>query len=977
MSFQSATEGRRCGAESHLVERRIFAPIGRPLLSVSLMLLILLFIDHKARAQELGTVAGVVVNTWNTSLLPGVVITVRGTTLAAQTDSNGRYELKNVPPGDHVFRFSKAGYASAVVTDVRVLAGQRTEVNGNLRPEFFDMEEYEVTAEEFAEQTEKILFERQQAGQMMDAIGSEQFGKFGAGDAGAIVAKVTGVSIVGGKYAVVRGLSDRYTRTLLNGLEVPSADPYRTSPQLDLFPSAMIDRISVSKTFTPDQPGGSGGGVIDIVTKPFPEKPFVKASVGTSYNPDSNLRNDFLAAPRSSMKMFTIPSAPRPLQAELFDLRENIDKPNNAVSRETPERAADRRNQANAVTGLLKGVGTADFAGEEKESPLNSSFNVSAGRTVPVLNRPFGMFAAFNYSRNFRLLDDYEVGDYSGELQPKKKGRETRSNINTDYGFNVNIGYQLSEDHELGFNFMFANSVDEEARHTEFDKLFEGSAGDTLVKWQLHHTEREIQNYQLRGQHHLPYLADSKLDWTLGLATSSQDEPDHRFMNYFVDGSGNPRFGDSGLPVPLNPSRYFREVDEQSLNTRADWTLPLAFMPQDSKFKMGFFNSATDRDFKEQYFGYTGSSGFNVANPNTYLNNPAYLNYSVAHLGGIRTNYAWSRFIELVIGRPYTAVQDITAGYPMLDLGVFSWLRLIGGVRVENTFMEIETRDAGTSEIDQLDLLPVAGAVVSFASNINMRLSYTETVARPSFREKAPISNYLPDEDLFADGNPNLKMSSVVSYDARVEWFPAPGDVVSAGVFYKKIKGPIELYRIDLADSVTWVNRDEAIVMGVEFEARKSFGFLADELKGLSIGANLAFIESETEFTDDEYRVKTNNVFRTGKNRPLYSQSPYIINLDLSYEHPTSGTSLTLAANLTGERIILTTAQGPEIYEHSPITLDALISQRFGKYWTARIGVKNLLDPEYRQTFGEKFDDPIRRSYTRGRTYSVSLSAEF
>src|SRR4029077_12476051 len=100
-------------------------------------------------------------------------------------------------------------------------AGQTTTVNGNLRPEFYEMEEYEVTAEEFTQQTEQILLDRKDASSMMDAIGSEQFSKLGASDAGAIMAKVTGVSVVGGKYVVVRGLSDRYTRTLLNGLEVP------------------------------------------------------------------------------------------------------------------------------------------------------------------------------------------------------------------------------------------------------------------------------------------------------------------------------------------------------------------------------------------------------------------------------------------------------------------------------------------------------------------------------------------------------------------------------------------------------------------------------------------------------------------------------------------------------------------------------------------------------------------------------------
>ncbi|HWN97623.1 MAG TPA: carboxypeptidase regulatory-like domain-containing protein, partial [Methylomirabilota bacterium] len=405
------------------------------------------FYSPLSNAQETAaaSVAGVIVNTWNGVPLPAVVVTVRGTTLAVQTDANGRFELKNVPPGDQVLRFSKSGYASAVVTDVRVLPGQTTTVNGNLRPEFFDMEEYEVTAEEFVEQTEKILFERQQAGGLLDAIGSEQFSKLGASDAGAIVSRVTGVSVVGGKYAVVRGLSDRYTRTLLNGVEVPSADPYRMSPQLDLFPSAMIDRVSVSKTFTPDQPGGSGGGAIDIITKPFPEEPFVKATIGTSYNPNSNLKKNFLADPKSSMDMFALPGGPSALNRDLFSLTERINKPNNAVGSETPQRAADRRAQANKVSGLLQEMGTTEFAGVERDSPLNSSINASAGRTVMVMDHPLGMFASMNYSRRFELLDDYDVARYGGLINLQKSGQETRSNIKTDYGGNVNLGYRVSD----------------------------------------------------------------------------------------------------------------------------------------------------------------------------------------------------------------------------------------------------------------------------------------------------------------------------------------------------------------------------------------------------------------------------------------------------------------------------------------------------------------------------------------------------
>jgi hypothetical protein len=945
-----------------------------------LAFLLFLAISTSSLAQESGAVSGVVVNTWNGTPLQGAVVTVRGTTLATQTDANGRYELKNVPPGDQVLRFSKAGHAAANVTDVRVIAGQTTTVNGNLRPEFYDMEEYEVTAEEFAEQTEKILFERQQAGALLDAIGSEQFSKLGAADAGQIISRVSGVSVVGGKYAVIRGLSDRYTRTLLNGVEVPSADPYRMSPQLDLFPSAMVDSVAVSKTFTPDQPGATGGGTIDISTKSFPEKPFVKATYGNSYNPDSNLKKNFLAAPEASVRMYDLPSGPKPLDPNLFGLTQAPELPGPASRRETQDRANMRAAQAREAQGLLQSLGTANFAGVEKESPLNTGFDASGGATVPVAGHNLGIFAGMNYRRNFYFREDAIVNRFNPNDSPKRLGTEDRGNINTDYGANVNLGYSLSPQHQVGFNFMHVRSVDEEARHTT-SHFVEGRP-DSLEQWQIRFTDREIYNYQITGDHELPFFWDSKFEWTYGLANTTQDEPDNRFMNYFVTPEGQPLFGDASTPTPQFPARYFREIEEQGDNFRADWALPLKFMPEESKLKSGIFSSTADRDFREQYFAYNLSEGFNLNNPNSYLNDPAFLRYIATHrpdLNPIATNYSFRRFINETFAAPYTASLEVMAGYGMLDLGLTPWLRLIGGGRIEQTRMAIDAR-SGSSEIDQIDVLPAGALVATLWTNLYLRLGYSETIARPSFREKAPVQNFLPDEGVIAYGNPELQMSAIRSYDARIEWFPSPGDVISAGVFYKELDRPIELYSITFGDEiVTWVNRtnDVCKVMGVEFEARKSMEFLADELRGLSLGANVTLIKSEVPLTESELSNKRAEDPSTPRNRPLYAQSPYIINLDLTYAHPTSGTTLALGANLTGPRVILATAQGPDVYEHLPISLDAAITQRFWKNWTIRFAARNLLDPEIRQTYGEKFDDPIRQSYKRGRTYSVSLTFDF
>lgn len=926
-----------------------------------------------AQAQDAGTVAGSVVSSWDGSPLPLVTITVRGTTLAVQTDAAGRYELKNVPPGMQVLRFSKSGYSPVTVTDVRVLPGQASTVNGNLRPDFFELEEFQVTAEEFNEQTEKIMFERQQSASMVDSIGSEQFSKLGSTDAGQIVSRVTGVSVVGGKYVVVRGLSDRYSKTLLNGLDVPSADPYRSAPQLDLFPAAMIDQISVTKTFMPDQPGSTGGGMVNIVTKMFPSEPFVKVTMGTSYNDRSNLKSDFLADPNASMSPVTFPKSPAS-DSSLFKVNGAPEPPGPASRRETPERAQARADQANAVQDLMQKLGTANFAGEERYSPLNSKFEASAGNTTTVAGHKLGLFGGLNYKKDFQAREG-EINRYGPVGDEARSGTQQVGNITTVYGGNVNLGYELWEGSQLGFNFLYTKNTDQLSQLQDYNKL-PGQTG-SLEQWFNQYIEREVFNYQVSGTHALPEVLDSKLEWGVGIADGSQNEPDQRFMNYYVSESGQPVFGDASLPFPQYPSRYYREIDEHGFNYRTDWTVPLELTDEDSSFKTGFNNSSSSRTYKEQYFTYEGDSGFDLNHPNSYLNNPAYLQYQADYLGGIRTNYSFQRYVGDAFSHPYTASMDVNAVYVMSDVGLLPWLRLIGGTRVEKTDISLNAKYDGKAGLDQTDLLPALSLVVTPITNLNLRLSYGQNVARPSYRELAPVQSYLPDLSLTAVGNPNLQMASVKSYDARIEWFPGPGDVISAGCFYKSLKDPIELTSKTIDDTqVTWINRPEGNLYGLEFEARKDMEFLSRRFKGLTIGGNYTYVKSEAKLTPTELYNKRIYYPNTGDTRPLYDQSPYIINLDMIYEHPTSGTGFMLGANMTGKRIILTKSLGPDLYEHPTVSLDTGISQKFLKHWELRFGVKNLLDQEYRQTYGSS-DDKVYQAYKRGRTYSISVTVNY
>ena len=139
-----------------------------------------------------------------------------------------------------------------------------------------------------------ILILQKKSDKIQDGISSQEMSKLAISDAAGAMKKVTGATITGGKYIYIRGLGDRYSLTQLNGLVIPSSDPYRNGAQLDLIPANLLDNIITSKTFTPDEPGAFTGGAVNIKTKSFPEQFSLTFSTSAGYNSQNNCTNDFL-----------------------------------------------------------------------------------------------------------------------------------------------------------------------------------------------------------------------------------------------------------------------------------------------------------------------------------------------------------------------------------------------------------------------------------------------------------------------------------------------------------------------------------------------------------------------------------------------------------------------------------------------------------------------------------------------------------
>ncbi|MGE3312240.1 MAG: TonB-dependent receptor [Limisphaerales bacterium] len=948
----------------------------------------LLFLARGAFGQETGAISGTLLEAWEGKPLAGVAVTVRGTTLATTSDGQGRYQLSNVPVGDQVVRFSRSGYATAVVTDVRVLAGQTTTANGTLRPEFYEMEEFEVTAEVFSEQAVAILQERQGSSSIMDAIGSEQFRKLGVSDAADIMTKVTGTTVVEGKFAVIRGLGDRYNVTLLNGAEVPTADPYRRAAQLDMIPAGMIDRVLVSKTFTPDLPGGFAGGAANIITRSFPEKFTLSVMLGQEINTQSTGNEDYLRYKGGATDWAGFDDGSRQLPPELSSasLDQLITPPR--VTRETPEQAQERRAQADRVQDSLNSFSSYQFAPTTEAPPPNISGALSVGDSMPAGVGKFGYLASVTYNRRYTFYDDGVSAKYRNadvDTEPYETYVDARSYTELNWSGVVGLGYELSEDHEFGFNFIYNRAAEDIARRQVGERP-ENFTNRVVDRSMLHWAERDLQNFQMLGRHAFPDWLDMDVNWLVSLAGTSQDEPDLRFFNYARDADyTNNEINNNSLPEPSVPTRTWRRLDESNLNARFDDTIKFQWLPElETVFGVGTSVSFSDRTFFQKSFGFEEgipqpSDPWTVdGTPNNFFT-PENLRYRTELSSRGATNYIFPRRFQIQQFGDFTYVgsQEIIAGYFKVEQAVTPWLRVLGGLRPESTELLMESvsnRGNTNSTVTQLDILPSAGLVFALRSNMNFRLSYSETVARPTYREFAAYEAYDPFGDEIVRGNPNLTMSAIKNYDARWEWFPSPGAVLSVGGFYKKLKDPIEKVIVTFGGGiVSFENREEATVYGAEFEARHQLDIIDELLADFSVGFNFSYIISEVPLTEQE---KINDPASPDP-RQLYDQSEWIANMDFSWDNKRLGTTATVAFNWAAPRIYLVDVGGPDVFEHPPMMVDLIVSQRLSDHWKLRFTGRNLLNAEYQRTYGPDPDQRIYSRNTRGTLFGIQATYEY
>jgi TonB-dependent receptor len=821
----------------------------------------------------------------------------------------------------------------------------------------------------------QLLAERAKSSALVESFGTEQISKSGASDVSDIVGRISGASLAEGKFAVVRGLSDRYTLTTLNGADIPSADPNRRAVQLDLFPAQFISKVDVSKTFQPDLPGGFAGGAINIVTRSFPDRPLLSLSVGTSYNTQANLRDDYLRTDHGGTDWLAMDDGKRELPAIA---------------------AATNPEGSNLPLGepIKDSFSSRQFAPVEGSSPLNSSFSVAFGDTTHLFGRKLGFVAGVNYKSDYSFYDDGMTARYSAVHPTNTVGvnqsytkSDARAVMEYTWGSIVTLAYEPFPHHELGFNFMYVQTAEDEARRIRGrDASLTSPDSDLDLNYVeqdvLHWTERNLTYFQLQGKHEFPDLFDLRMDWVGSLGSTSQDEPDYRIFSFYAQpGDPNDPTDDdylaNGPTKPSQPTRLFRELNEDNRNIRADWTLPvLSYNSGDNSVKAGVAISKSEQTLFARAFTVTpaGNHPFRqTGDINAYLS---------------RGNNPYVTYFNFSANFEYTGQQTISAWYGMGTWSATDWLRLVGGVRAESTDISVDTHNVtqgdtptafSSGAIEQKDLLPAVGATFALRTNLQLRLAWSQTVVRPTYREISDAENYDIGLGRTISGNPTLKMSAIENYDVRLEWYPRAGELISVGGFMKKITLPIE-QAAETRDNenIFYSNYDKADVFGFEIELRKNFpGLLGRGIDQFSLGFNYAYIKSIVDLTKEQ-RDNRAGYGDTSTDRPLYDQPEYVLNGDLTWDHLFWGTSITVNGGVTGRRLVLVGLATPDEFEEPAPYLDLSISQRLGRRLRAKFSAKNLLNPTYEvtQTWPSIGTVPIK-GYRKGMSFGISLSYDF
>jgi hypothetical protein len=933
--------------------------------------------------------------------LPGASIRILQLNKAMQSNVDGTYSFGGLPPGTYTLEVSFVSFQTKRITEVIVKQGELTSLNILLNAITSKLEQVVITGSAKKENATALYARQKNEAGISNGISREQIAALPDKNIGETLKRISGVSTNDNRRVVVRGIAERYNLAMMDGATLPSTDVQVRDFEFDIVPSNLVDNVIVSKTATPDMSFGFGGGLVQINTMAVPNENFNTFSMGSKYISGSTGK-DFLGYGRGKNDYLGFDDGKRNrFPNDIFSFTGQNYSPTNpytftpppGVEKITPEMIAAQ----NKKIGGMERLGTHRYT-----TAPGQNYQFSLGRSYPLGNSRLGFVGSLSY-RNEQAVDDishFERGAFNklgGNLYNAATGEENdvstakQYNFTTSWGALLNFGWN-SKNHRITSRNFYSRVFANQFFRLEGWPTDAGFGNHPIIKEYDRPKFIDLLQNRINGEHNFGRF---RFEWSVARnkvsnleldAVDAEQNPietiNGTIYNYIPGGTTNPGTG------TINRSKYKYQETNKMADAAISYKFNLDKMPQ--VFKTGYQYLEKKGDY------YWNVLPIGVANVNNH--NVKYLpiqNWNIDFKDPLLDVYY---FPAVFNSNNYTGKNNNQAVYAMMDNRITNWLRLVWGIRAEyykyekikdaaadlaaqtdmnnldkKRFVDPETGnlvhqtiDAGSEE-KRWQYLPSANLTITPFNNFNIRASYAKSAIRPALIENSSFAryNYLYDR---IQRNTGVISTLITHYDLRLEWYPAPGEVISGGYFRKHFKNPVEMY-LDVTNTsgavdLLTANSDYANVQGWELDLRKSMGFIHRGWKFLDniyVSGNLTLQKSDVQASSFRYETMgrgedINGVFYAYRKktylrekRPLYGQVPVLYNLGLQYAGERLGANI--AFNHTGYKV-LTVGMQPQYseMERPRNQLDAQLSYRFlkNKKLQARLNMSNLLNSPYR-----------------------------
>ena len=883
------------------------------------LLIIFLFIGSTAFAQK-GIITGKVVHSQTGLPLSGDTITLIEKNIFTISDQNGVFTFEKLQAGNYSVKCKRKGYVEKIVTDITLGENESKEINISLSIAAKQLKGAVIAAQRVkgaGETVATLLVAQKNSASVSDGVSAETIKKTPDKSSSDVIKRVTGASIQNDKFAIIRGLNDRYNASFINGAPLPSTESDRKAFAYDIFPSGIIDNLVIFKTATPDKTAEFGGGIIEITTKATSSKPVTVISVSQGYNSLITGKNRFVSEMKGSRDWLGLDDGTRALPSGI---------------------PADKQGFINSSTadklGYAKEFGKYKWGIKEVDTKPNMSLQIVKSLNVKLKEKQFisSLFSVsynksnsfVNGERNSYNGNGSNIGDPNYTPIQERKYNDSLYNEEVIWSALANIGIKINNKNNISWkNNMSINTDNTLVKRAGYNEYTIDSTNKVKEIFRNFVSDRII-NSQLIGDHQIG-KHNTKVNWQVAYS-----EVDRRTPFQAVSSSNGLTSDNPGIHGNMVSASSQENIQSAKLDITQPFKL---FEGSQNIFKMGVGHIARERNYSNRVLGFAKATS----------NNPYEVDYSILNLPydqifltqnlGLLSNGKATILVNdaTVPNSAYDASSSTSHAYLMNDQR-YKKFRLIYGLRMESFNQKLVAAQRGLGAINinytKVDFCPSANLVYSSSEKTNIRFSYSKTLNRPEYRELANFGfpEYL--SGFFVSGDSTLKRASINNFDVRYEIFPGRAQLFSVSAFHKAITNPIEFSTSSFYTSeARYVQSKSATISGAEVEFRVLLSTIFARKNEKSLLNNFTLSGNGTITRS---QVTLGNTLDSITSRALQGQSPYMINFALSYSDDSSGLSSTISLNRIGERLAIAGSNVlPEFYDNERTVIDFQIAKTF------------------------------------------------